>query len=104
MMVYADGVCLDKAPFPGVYEVAAQEQHQFDHPERMRAIFQTAREALIQAKETINRREAQLPGATARLFRVGDIVKIQLGHYKLPRYEMIGAKKLRQKYFGNYIR
>ena len=45
------GELLDAAPYPGVYEYAAQEQHQFDHPERMRAIFQTAREAMITAKE-----------------------------------------------------
>ena len=43
------GELLDAAPYPGVYEYAAQEQHQFDHPERMRAIFQTAREAMITA-------------------------------------------------------
>ena len=40
-MAYSpEGELLDVAPYPALYEHGLQERHQFDHPERMRAIFQ----------------------------------------------------------------
>eukprot|EP01043_Picozoa_sp_COSAG02_P086245 COSAG02_NODE_23730_length_710_cov_0.759411_1_plen_221_part_01 len=37
-MSYDDeGVLLDAAPYPALYEYGMQEQHRFEHPERMRA-------------------------------------------------------------------
>lgn len=94
------GELLDAAPYPGIYEYAAQEQHQFDHPERMRAIFQTAREAMITAKMRMNARlNSSVP---EQRYLVGDVVKLKLGHYKMPEYTVGKASKLRQKYFGNF--
>lgn len=94
------GILLDAAPYPGVYEYGLQEQHQYDHPERMRAIFQTAREAMMAAKATLN---ARLNKAVPdRAYQVGDMVKLKLGHYKLPTYQHKTAQKLRQRYFGNF--
>ena len=50
-MQYDDqGVLLDQAPYPAVYEYKSQQQFEFDHPERMRAIHQLAREQMLQAK------------------------------------------------------
>ena len=50
MQYDAEGQLLDVAPYPAIYEYAAQQRYEYDHPERMRAIHQLAREQMIQAK------------------------------------------------------
>jgi hypothetical protein len=57
-MVYSDdGELLDKAPYPGVYEYSSQQQYFYDHPERIRAIHQLAREQMLQAKARMEEAE-----------------------------------------------
>jgi hypothetical protein len=45
-----DGQLLDVAPYPAIYEYAAQQKYEYDHPERMWAIHQLAQEQMVQAK------------------------------------------------------
>ncbi len=94
-MAYDDeGVLLDASPYPALYEYGMQEQHRFEHPERMRATFQIAREGLERATQRMleqaeNRREAK------QRFKVGDYVMIDLSHYKFAADALGPAKKLR---------
>ena len=55
---------------------------------------------MITAKERMN---ARLNSAVPdQQYRVGDVVKLKLGHYKMPEYMVGKASKLRQRYFGNF--
>ena len=55
---------------------------------------------MITAKMSLNARlNSSVP---ARQYLVGDVVKLKLGHYKMPKYRVGKASKLRQKYFGNF--
>ena len=100
-MIYDDeGVLLDLAPYPGIYEVADQARYIYDHPERMRAIHQLAREQMVQAKIRMAEREnATRPEAT---YAEGDYVRLSLAHIQLPVWAVSKCRKLRGKYFGAF--
>ena len=95
-----DGTLLDKAPYPGVYEVDHQEAYQLDHPERMRAIHQLAREQMIQAKTRMA--EAENHNRPVQEFKTGDYVMLSLEHIQLPVWAVSKCRKLRGKYFGPF--
>ena len=89
-----DGVLLDKAPYPGVYEVDHQEIYQFDHPERMRAIHQLAREQMMQAK--IRMAEAENKNRPIQEFKTGQYVMLSLASAvttKAPRDADLSAEQ-----------
>ena len=95
-----DGTLLDKAPFPGVYEMDQQEAYQLDHPERMRAIHQLAREQMIQAKTRMA--EAENQNRPIREWQTGEFVMLSLEHIQLPVWAVSKCRKLRGKYFGPF--
>ena len=89
-----DGVLLHKAPYPGVYEVDHQEIYQFDHPERMRAIHQLAREQMIRAK--IRMAEAENKNRPIQEFKTGQYVMLSLASAvttKAPRDADLSAEQ-----------
>jgi hypothetical protein len=100
-MQYDDqGVLLDQAPYPAVYEYKSQQQFEFDHPERMRAIHQLAREQMLQAK--LRMKEMANQNRPHRSYEVGDHVRLKLDHIQLPVWTVSKCKKLRGKYFGSF--
>lgn len=95
-----DGKLLDCAPYPAIYEYREQQAYEYDHPERMRAIHQLAREQMLQANV---RMEAECNASRPqRQFQVGDYVKLKLDHIQLPVWTVSKCKKLRGKYFGSF--
>ena len=98
----ADGELLDAAPYPALYEYGLQQAHVFDHPERMRAVFQLARELLLAANK---RMEAQMnsdPRVAEKRYAAGDWVRLSVEHYKLPVWTAAKCAKLRGRYFGPF--
>ena len=93
-----DETLLDKAPYPGICAVDHQEDYQFDHPERMRAIHQLARERMIQAKTCMA--EAENQNRSIQEVKTGDYVMLSLEHIQLLVWTVSKCRKLRGKYFG----
>ena len=101
-MAYDDqGNLADIAPFPALYEYGLQQQHRFDHPERMRAIFQTARDQLEQARRRLLQQQERqrIPD---RRFQVGDYVSVDLTHYRFAADSLGPSKKLNMKFAGSF--
>ena len=100
-MVYDDdNVLLDVAPYPAIYEYHHQRRYEYDHPERIRAIHQLAYEQMVQAKTRMA--ETENANRPARMYQVGDYVKLKLDHIQLPVWSVSKCKKLRGKYFGSF--
>ena len=100
-MVYdSRGQLLDKAPYPAVYERAHQQRCEMEHPERMRAMHQLAREQMVQAKMRMADKENQY--RSGKTYEVGDSVRIKLDHVQLPVWTVSKCRKLRGKYFGPF--
>ena len=94
------GAITDVAPYPALYEHHAQQRYEFDHPERMRAIHQMAREQMLQAK--LRMQDVANQNRPQRTFEVGDYVMLRLDHIQLPVWSVAKCKKLRGKYFGSF--
>lgn len=95
-----DGQLLDVAPYPAIYEYAAQQKYEYDHPERMRAIHQLAREQMVQAKlRMADKLNEHRPD---RVYEEGDYVRLSLEHLQIPAWALSKCSKLRGKYFGSF--
>ncbi len=100
MVYHSDGTLADAAPYPALYEYDAQQRYEYDHPERIRAIHQLAHEQMVQAK--LRMTVAENLTRPARVYEVGDFVKLKLDHIQLPVWTVAKCKKLRGKYFGSF--
>ena len=100
-MEYDDhGQLLDAAPYPAVHEYPSQQQYLYDHPVRMRAMHQLAREQMMQVKLRMSADEnAHRP---VHLYSEGDYVRLSLEHLTLPVWAVAKCRKLRGKYFGAF--
>jgi hypothetical protein len=96
----AAGVLLDAAPYPAVHERFAQMRYVYDHPARMTAIHQVAREQMVQAK--LRMAAAENSNRTDVTYKPGDFVRVSLEHLQLPVWAVAKCRKLRAKYFGAF--
>ena len=94
------GILLDAAPYPAVHERMAQMRYIYDHPARMTAIHQVAREQMMQAK--LRMAAAENNGRHDASYQPGDFVRISLEHMQLPVWTVAKCHKLRGKYFGAF--
>ena len=94
------GILLDAAPYPAVHERMAQMRYIYDHPARMTAIHQVAREQMVQAK--LRMAAAENNGRHDASYQPGDFVRISLEHMQLPVWTVAKCHKLRGKYFGAF--
>ena len=100
MLYDEQGQLLDAAPYPAIHEYPSQRQYMYDHPVRMRAMHQLAREQMMQAKLRMAATEnANRPVHT---YTEGDYVRLSLEHLKLPVWAVAKCHKLRGKYFGAF--
>jgi hypothetical protein len=74
------GSITDVAPYPALYEHYSQQRYEFDHPERMRAIHQMAREQMLQAK--LRMQDVENRNRPQRTYEVGDYVMLRLDHMR----------------------